>query len=97
MANYALSKKADDDLDDIYVYSVQNFGEAQADTFFLSLCACLQTLADNPRMGRAASWLNPGLLWHQHERHLIFYMTEDADIFIVRVLHEAMDFIRHLS
>lgn len=97
MAEYVLSKKADEDLDEIYVYSAQNFGEARADKYFLGLCTCLQTLADNPRMGREAAELNPGLLWHRHERHVIFYMGEDAGIFVVRVLHEAMDFIRHLS
>ena len=95
MAEYALSKK-DDDLDEIYVYSVQSFGEAQADKYFLGLCASLQALADNPRLGREAPWLNPGLRWHQHERHVVFYMTEGADIFIVRVLHAAMDFMHHL-
>lgn len=72
-------------------------GEAQADAYFLSLCACLKTLADNPRMGRAAPWLNPGLFWRRHERHLIFYMVEDTGILVVRVLHQAMDFERHLT
>ena len=97
MAEYVLSKKADADLDEIYVYSVQSFGETRADTYFLSLSACLQTLADNPRLGRTASWLTQGLLWHQHDRHIIFYMPEAAGILIVRVLHAAMDFTRHLS
>jgi toxin ParE1/3/4 len=97
VADYVLSKKADEDLDGIYVYSAENFGESQADEYFLSLCACLQTLADNPRLGREAAWLNPGLRWHRHERHVVFYVTEGADTLIVRVLHAAMDFIRHVS
>jgi toxin ParE1/3/4 len=97
VAEYVLSKKADNDLDGIYVYSVENFGEAQADEYFLGLCACLRTLADNPRVGREASWLNPGLRWHRHERHLIFYMIEGVDIFVVRLLHEAMDVARRLG
>jgi toxin ParE1/3/4 len=97
VAEYILSQKADDDLNAIYVYSAENFGGMQADEYFLGLCVCLRSLAENPHMGREISWLNTGLRWHRHERHLVFYMIEEMDIFIVRVLHEAMDFVRHLD
>lgn len=97
MADYVLSNKADEDLTDIYLYSHRTFGEARADAYFLSLRDCLQVLADRPDMGRPAAGLQPGLLWHQHVRHVVFYLKEPTGIFVVRVLHDAMDFPRHVG
>jgi len=96
VAEYVLSNKADADLDDIYVYSFRTFGEAKADAYFLSLADCLQVLADNPRLGRSAH-IRPGMHCYRHARHLIFYIRENANIFVVRILHDAMDFPRHIG
>lgn len=97
MADYVLSNQADEDLADIYLYSYGTFGEAQADVYFLALRDCLQMLANNPRIGRAADYLRPGLLWHRHARHVVFYLIEETGIFIVRVLHDSMDMARHVG
>jgi plasmid stabilization system protein ParE len=37
MAEYELSNKADDDLNVIYLFSRQRFGEAKADAYLLAL------------------------------------------------------------
>jgi toxin ParE1/3/4 len=42
MAEYVLSKAADTDLNDIYTYSYETFGEHQADTYFFDLRDCLR-------------------------------------------------------
>jgi len=97
MADYVLSNKADADLDDIYVYSYRTFGEAKADAYLQSLSDCLRSLADNPGLGRQVAEIEPGLFRHRHARHTVYYLTEDAGIFIVRVLHEAMDAPRHIK
>jgi len=97
MADYVLSNKADADLDEIYVYSYRTFGEAKADAYFLSLRDCLQTLADNPHMGHIADHLHAELHCRRHARHMVYYLIEDTGIFVVRVLHDAMDAPRHLD
>ncbi|MCK6453216.1 MAG: type II toxin-antitoxin system RelE/ParE family toxin [Alphaproteobacteria bacterium] len=97
MADYVLSRKADDDLTDIYLFSYQTFGEQQADAYFLGLRDCLQALAGNPSQGRSAAHLLPGLLVHRHKRHFVFYMRETGGIFVVRIHHDAMDFGRHIG
>ena len=48
MADYVLSNAADADLDDIYTYSFEAYGESKADAYFLDLRDCLQRLADTP-------------------------------------------------
>jgi toxin ParE1/3/4 len=97
VADYVLSNKADSDLTDIYLYSHRAFGEAKADAYFLSLRDCLRTLAENPRLGRAVDDLYPGLFCHRHARHTVFYTVEEASIFVVRILHDAMDAPRHIA
>jgi plasmid stabilization system protein ParE len=47
MADYVLSNAADADLDDIYTYSFEIYGESKADAYFIDLRDCLQRLADN--------------------------------------------------
>ena len=62
MADYVLSNKADAELGDIYVFSYRTFGEAEADAYFLGLSDCLRMPAENPRLGRPADDIQPGLL-----------------------------------
>lgn len=97
MPDYVLSNAADSDLTEIYLYSYRTFGEAKADAYFLSLRDCLQMLAGDPRLGRSAASIRPGLFYRRHARHMIFYVVEDPGIFVVRVLHETMDAPRHLD
>ena len=49
MGDYQLSGKADQELDEIYEYSIKQFGEHVADEYFLSLRDCLLKLADSPK------------------------------------------------
>lgn len=97
MADYILSNAADGDLAEIYRYSFKWFGEARADAYFLGLRDSLRTLADNPGLGRPVGYLRSGLLQHSHAKHVIFYLVEDTGIFVVRVLHQAMDSERHIG
>lgn len=97
MADYVLSNKADADLGDIYVFSYRAFGETKADTYFLGLSDCLRMLAKNPRLGHPADDIQPGLFRYDHGRHAVFYVVESGGIFVVRILHQAMDMGRHID
>jgi toxin ParE1/3/4 len=97
MADYVLSNAADGDLAEIYSYSVQCFGEAQADSYYLGLSRCLDMLADNPRLGRPAGLSRREMLRHSHAGHVIYYQVESPGIFVVRVLHHSMDSDRHME
>jgi toxin ParE1/3/4 len=91
MADYVLSNAADADLDGIYTYSFETFGEVQADAYFLGLRDCLQQLAETPHLGRLAKLVRPDLYRHEDEGHIVFYLIESDCIFIVRILHRSMD------
>ena len=47
-------------------------------------------------MGRNADEIDPGYLHIESASHAIFYHKIETGIPIVRVLHERMDFTRHL-
>ena len=61
MAGYSLSPKAAADLDEIYEYTILNFGLEQAQEYLLGLHERFQTLAQNPMHGRNADQLAPEL------------------------------------
>lgn len=80
MADYALSQKADEDLEGIYAYSFRNFGEQKADAYLFSLHDCFLTLADNPGLGRDYGFIFPNIFRFDHESHSIFYSVRDTGI-----------------
>ena len=96
MSSYTLSQKADYDILYIARTSVQQWGLARAERYILSLHEAFERLAEFPDMGRNADEIRPGYLQMESASHAIFYRKTETGILIVRVLHERMDFTRHL-
>lgn len=96
MGSYTLSQKADDDIQHIARISVQQWGLARAERYLLSLHEAFERLAEFPGMGRTVDEIRPGYLQMESASHAIFYRKTGAGILIVRVLHERMNFMRHL-
>lgn len=87
MKKCRLTRQADQHLGDIYLYTAERFGRAQADTYLQEFTATFDLLADNPRMGRAADHVRPGLRRHEHAGHVIFYRETGEGLLIVGVIH----------
>lgn len=96
MDSYTLFQKADDDILHIARASVQQWGLARAERYILSLHESFERLAEFPDVGRNANKISPGYLQMESASHTIFYRKIENGILIVRVLHERMDFTRHL-
>jgi toxin ParE1/3/4 len=96
MAVYSLSSKAAADLDGIYEYTILHFGLEQARVYLLGLHERFQMHAEQPRHGRTAEELAPGLRRFEYQSHMLFYIPKDNGIRIVRVLHQRMDVTRHV-
>jgi len=92
MSSYYLSSKADSDIDDIVDYT---WGESQTHSYITELYQFLQTLADNPDLGRSASEFAPPLKRYNYKAHTIFYEPTKKGIFVVRILGQIRDFKRH--
>lgn len=92
-----LSRRAAQDIEDIYLYGFINFGEAQADLYAQKISQTFDILCAHPDIGRLDTRVNPAVRCFSCESHVIFYDVQDDLILIVRILHRAMDFMRHLS
>ena len=96
MPEYALSKAAEQDLEEIYRYSFMEFGEQRADAYFEALEGCLQRLAEHPTLGMGISTIRDGYLRFVHQRHLVYYKTSKRGIFVSRILGPGMSPGRNL-
>lgn len=79
------------DLDSIYAYSVDQWGQEQAKNYLRALNARMQGLRRFPALGKAQDALHPGLRRIGEGSHSIYYLIRDETVLIVRVLHDRMD------
>ena len=96
MADYRLSSCAQADLAGIADYTIETFGLRQARRYRDELETCFCNLAENPRLGRLAERLAPGLRRFEHRSHTVFYTECNGGVLIVRVLHVRMHAPLHL-
>jgi len=88
---YILSEIADKDLEDIFDYTLDEFGFNQAERYLLELEKCFQNLLLNPQSGKKRDEIKKGLYSFPNGNHIIFYRILDHQIKIVRVLHGSRD------
>lgn len=96
MAKVEITEAADRDLTDIYLYSHREFGERQADRYLAGLEDCFRQLSERPLFARSADHLRHRYRRFEHGSHIIFFVTIEDGIRVVRVLHRRMDVKRHL-
>jgi toxin ParE1/3/4 len=87
MGDYRVSDKADEDLLNIYLYGVAQFGRPKAVEYQLSFERCFELIADNPRMGRLSATIRAGLRRHEHGSHVVLYKEHPDHVLIVTVVH----------
>ncbi|WP_404333340.1 type II toxin-antitoxin system RelE/ParE family toxin [Sphingomonas sp. MMS12-HWE2-04] len=90
-----LTRAAGRDLDDIYDYTLEHWGEAQAGEYVRALQKACRLLSSDPELGAIADIL-PGYRKLRHREHLIFYRILTGRIVVSRILHPRMDVSRHL-
>lgn len=94
---YKLTKNADSDLVELYIYGYQQFGEKQAEQYFSELENCFQLLSETPLICRERTEFNPHVRIHNHGAHIIIYIIQNDNILITRILRDNMDIQRHLK
>ncbi|MHA7099545.1 toxin ParE1/3/4 [Roseivirga pacifica] len=97
LRHYVLSQSADHDLEDIFDYTVQEFGMDQAVAYLSGLDELFYMLLDNPELGRLRPELKAGLRSIAKEAHVVFYSVNDDYIRVIRVLHGSRDMINFLG
>lgn len=93
---YDLTPAAKEDLRDIWLYTLEQWGEVQADQYLDQLEQCCERLVAHPQLGRARADLRSGYRSILEGNHLIIYRHHMGRIEIVRILHRRMDPERHV-
>jgi len=98
MAKVILRQEAIDDLNDIWVYTVGEWTEKQADKYYSAIeFACTQ-IGKNPELGKEYNGINKNLLGLRTGKHIIFYQVISKDrIEVVRILHERIELKNRLD
>jgi len=91
MARVRLREAARRDLADILDYSIERFGAAVAEAYMNGFTAAFAGLGDQPRMGVVLENIRPPVHCLIYRSHRIFYDIQDDTVWIVRILHVAMD------
>jgi toxin ParE1/3/4 len=89
MSEFALTKRAEADLFDVFLFGYEQFGEKQAEAYAAELEHVFQLLADNPRMGREAETIARGDRRHEHRSHIILYEQAPTGVLILAIVHDS--------
>lgn len=95
MTAYRLTRSAQQDLIDIWLYTQETWGEAQADSYQDALHLCCEQIA----AGQAQAKPVPGLervKSHHCQHHYLFFTERDPAVIVLAVLHERMNLVERL-
>jgi toxin ParE1/3/4 len=93
VAEPRFTPKARQDPDDIWDFTVEHWGTAQADRYVVTIVGVCRDLAAGRLFGRDAGTVREGYLTYRTGAHIVFFRRVDDGgdgIEIVRILHERM-------
>jgi len=97
MTDYFLYPEARNDLEEIWLYGLENYGINQADKYIAELENRFRWLAEKPLLGKKRNEIKKDCLSYLYGSHIIFYRQKEQDIEIARVLHQSMDISSHFD
>ncbi|KAF2517657.1 type II toxin-antitoxin system RelE/ParE family toxin [Flavobacterium foetidum] len=98
MTEYIISEKALEDINNIWVYTAENWSVAQADRYYNLILDEIEYIAQNFEMARDFGKIRKSYKYSKVKSHLIFFKKDKKnEIEIVRVLHERMDIQNRLT
>lgn len=91
MIRLTVTPRAESDLTGIWIYTCEEWGVDQADSYLDQLEAGMNQLINHPSLGANYAHVLPGYRRLQVEHHAVFYRVLEPEVLVVRVLHEDMD------
>ena len=96
MPSIRFTREARKDIESLYDYTVSQWGRDQADFYLDGLQGAINGLPEGKHFQRAMpEWRKDGFRL-KFQRHIIFFVVDEHQIVIARVLHERRNFLRHL-
>lgn len=91
MIKIRLALRAERDLEDIWMYTISEWGEDQADKYIGLIEKGFSQLLDHPYLGKERPDIKEGYRALQVQKHLIVYRVGEDVIDIVGIPHIRMD------
>ena len=97
--NYIISKEAANDLENIWLYTFENWSIEQADRYVDLILDEVEYLCIKPKSGFDFGNIRKGYFRSKVKLHFIFYKVNEKqnELEIIRILHEMMDIENHLK
>lgn len=97
--NYKISIEAENDLENIWLYTFENWSIEQADYYFDLIMDEIEYLSENPKSGKDYSEVRKGYFRSRVKSHFIFYRInlKEEIVEIIRILHQQMDIKTHIN
>lgn len=92
---YVLSPMAEADLEEIWLYTSQEWSAEQAEVYTNDIIDVFEEVVAGKKLGRPVL-VREGYLKTLIGRHVIYFQVRGEVIAIIRVLHQSMDVERHL-
>mgnify|MGYP006288324153 CR=1 FL=1 len=96
MSRVILSPRAKLDLSEIWDYTVSQWGGDQAEKYVRELWSAMENAASDPTKSVDIGDVRRDYRKSRGGSHVIFFKFTDDGIDVVRILHQRMDFERHL-
>jgi len=89
---YRISAKALEDIDKIWLYTLENWSLNQANNYYRLIYQEIDFIVEDFKSGKDIGEIKSGYRQFRVNSHLIIYQkAEDGIVEIVRVLHQMMD------
>ncbi len=97
--NYKISVEAEKDLQNIWLYTLENWSREQANRYVDLILDEIEYLCVKPKSGADYSHLRKGYFRLKIKSHYVFYKINSKKnlIEVVRVLHQMMDIENQLD
>lgn len=79
MISYYLSLEAENDLEEIWIFGLDNWGLKQADDYHGQLISMCRYLSENPLLGKSQDYIAEGLRSYSCGSHRLFYMVSNDE------------------
>ena len=89
--NLELSKLAIKDIDDIWLYTFENWSKVQVNKYYKELFVAIDRICQNPEIGNSLNDVKPNHRITKFKSHMIVYKLLDQTVYLDRILHERMD------
>ncbi len=90
---FKLSRKAEEDLEGIWLYTSEIWPKKQADRYLSLIFDEIEFITANPKTGQDFDSIRKNYRYSKVKSHLIFYKHKKSEDIteVIRILHERMD------